>query len=142
MRDHRPPSGRSHVTEPLEPADHGLGGRGATLFRAVTAAYELEAWELPTLIEAARTLALIDRLEDALSGAELLVPGYKGQPTASPLLGEIRAHRQTYERLRAALSLPELDDDGGFVEYTSVTSRRASHAAQARWSRARQEGVA
>jgi hypothetical protein len=117
------------------PDDYGLEGRGRDQFLVLTDAYAFDQHEVPTLVELCRTLTLLDRLEHALAGAELLVPGYKGQPTASPLLGEIRAHRQTYTRLFASLNLPELDEDGQPIETRSPRSIRASKAAQARWNR-------
>lgn len=123
----------------LNPADYGLTGRGRDLFQVLNDAYTFDQHEVPALVETCRTLSLLDRLETALAGGDLLVPGYRGQPTASPLLGEIRAHRQTYTRLLASLNLPELDDAGEPIETRTPKSIRASRAAHARWLKARRE---
>lgn len=114
----------------------GLGKRGAKLWRDTLCRYELRVDELTILHEACRILGQIDYLADQLSGADLIVRGSMGQPAPHPFLAELRGCRSLLSQLVRQLKLP--DDDGADepAEMTP-TSRRAQHAANARWSQER-----
>lgn len=91
-------------------APAGLSRSSATLWRKLTKDFEFRIDELRILEDACRTMDLIDRLEEELSTAKLVVDGSMGQPVASPLATEIRQHRGTLVRLFAALKLPADED--------------------------------
>lgn len=111
-------------------APAGLGTSGRRLWTATTKEYELSEHELSILESAARELDIIDRLEKGLKDASLIVSGSMGQPTANPLLGEVRQHRTTAASLIKALKLPESDESTP-AQRSRSTSARA--AANARW---------
>lgn len=115
------------------PAPKSLTGDGVTLWRDVTADYDLRPDELSLLEQACRTLDVIGMLEAAWSefGFPMVTTGSMGQEVIHPLIGELRSQRASFERLRAALKLP---DDTSSVPVES-TSDKARRAAQARWSR-------
>jgi hypothetical protein len=56
--------------------------------------------------QAVRVLAEIVRLEKELDAGPLVVPGSRGQPMPTRLLGELRAHRWLLARLLAEGSSP------------------------------------
>jgi hypothetical protein len=86
-------------------APKGLGPRGRHFWRTVHAAYELEAHETELLVEAARTLDLVERLQATLDAAN--ATGADGKPNA--VLVELRQQRLTLARLLAALRIPDAD---------------------------------
>jgi len=94
------------TTKPRRPT--GLGPRGARLWKTVTAAHELDAGETELLVEAARTLDLIDQLREALDASELTVPGSTGQSRPNPLLSSLLGAQENLRRLVGALDLPEV----------------------------------
>lgn len=108
----------------------GLGVNGRRVWTATTRDYELGEHELAILESACRELDIVDRLEKALKDAKLIVNGSMGQPTANPLLGEVRQHRTTYTSLIKSLKLPE-SDEATPAQKARSTSARA--AAAARW---------
>lgn len=113
-------------------APAGLGSTGAKFWRDTTKVYELSAHEAHQLEHACRELDLIDRLEDELDGASLIVRGSMGQDVAHPLLAEIRQHRAAFSALVKALALPDAAEE---PKPESPRSRAARAAAQARWAR-------
>ena len=80
-----------------------LQAPGKALYRAVLAEFDLSAAEFRLLTEACRTTDELERLAQAMAGAELTVAGSRGQPRPSPLLDEVHKHRDTLARLLAAL---------------------------------------
>lgn len=123
-------------TEHPPPAPAGLSPRGADLWTAVVARYGLRVDELALLAEACRTLGAADYIAAELSGQPLIVKGSMGQPAPHPLLGELRAHRSLFAAMLRQLKLPDQIEDETPREL-SPTSRRAQHAANARWSQER-----
>lgn len=118
---------------PTDPpkAPVGLRTPGRRLWASVVGPYVLTPAELAILEQAARTADECDRLEKAARTSELVAPGYKGQPRAHPIFGEIRAHRALLGRLIGALNLPDEDQKLGL----RAGSRHARKAGAARWSR-------
>ena len=111
----------------------GLGDAGRVLWRDVCARYELDPAELLTLRELCRTADELDRLAAMMADHDPVVKGSRGQPVASPLMGEIRRHRVTFERLARALALPVAGEEVG-----SVRSPGRAYAARTRW---RKQGI-
>ncbi len=119
----------SAAPSPAVPPE-ALGPAGLKVWRSVVADYDLRPDELRILEDACREATLIDRLHHELQGAPLVVKGSMGQPTASPLVQEIRQHRQTFAALMARLKLEDIDGAAA-----GDRSARARAAAQARWRR-------
>jgi hypothetical protein len=119
------------------PAD--LGRSGTQLWRDIVAEYELRADEVRILGDACREADLVDRLEDELQDSPLIVRGSMGQPAASPLVTEIRAHRLAIKALLGALKLGEGEaaTPRGVRSHRGVTPSEAGRrAARARWGTA------
>jgi hypothetical protein len=121
----------SAPARPKPPDD--LQAAGKRLWRDVTGVYVLTATEVALLHEAGRTADECDRIVAALNGDPVTVPGSRGQDTANPLLAEARRHRVVLAGLVSALALPDVDTPTGRRQ--SPASKRAQHAAEARWSR-------
>ncbi|HYK96132.1 MAG TPA: hypothetical protein VE011_09745 [Candidatus Dormibacteraeota bacterium] len=113
----------------LTPAPRGLGARGRRLWRRLVADFDFSVPELELLAEACRTLDSIDFIATALAGAELAIPGSRGQLTAHPLLAEQRQQRELLGRLIGRLQLPDEDPD----DASAAATRFARRGAQARW---------
>ncbi len=111
----------------------GLEARGGALWDDITTAWELRADEFRILEHASRTLDDLDRLQKALVSADLIVQGSQRQPRRSPLIAEVRAHRELLSRLLRQLDLPDVQEPA----QRSAESLRKSAAAHARWDRVR-----
>lgn len=116
-------------TPPKAPADLRRGGPGRRLWSEVTGQWDLTPTEAATLAEAARGLDELELLRAALVGQPMTVAGSNGQPRPHPLLGELRAHRETVGRLLASLHLPA----DVAAAAPSMRSANAQKAAVARW---------
>jgi len=114
-------------------APKGLGRAGRRLWNEITKAYKLRPDEVRVLGDACREADLIERLEDELVDAPLMVKGSMGQLVASPLVSEVRQHRSTLSSLLKSLKLPDTDAAGERAE--SDASAQARAAARARWDR-------
>lgn len=112
-------------------APAGLGKTAAKFWVDTTKVYELSAHEALILESACRELDIIDRLEESLRDADLVVRGSMGQDVAHPLLAEVRQHRSSFTGLVKALKLPDTEAE----EPRSPRSMQAQAAANARWSR-------
>jgi len=95
----------------------------------VLSEYELNEAEVRLLTEAARTVDELERLRDALVDAEPLVAGSTGQPKPNGLFEEVRRHRETLQRLCAAMAIPKVGEEEG----EPGSSAKARRAAQVRW---------
>jgi hypothetical protein len=113
------------------PRPSHLGDRGGRFWDAVSGGYKLRPDELIVLEDACREIDLIDRLEEELRTASLVVTGGYEQEVANPLITEIRQHRGVVARLVNQLKLP----DGSAAEKPSA-AEAARKAANARWGNA------
>ncbi|MET7731613.1 hypothetical protein ABZT02_09610 [Streptomyces sp. NPDC005402] len=119
--------GADELPEP--PVD--LGVRGVELWRGVLADHELRVDELRVLEDACREVDLIERLEEGLRGAALVVTGSQGQPVANPIVQELRQHRGLVARLLGLLKLPDEEQAGRDAQWRT---QRARKAALTRWN--------
>ncbi|MGC9409818.1 hypothetical protein [Streptomyces sp. DZ1-3] len=108
-----------------------LGARGLELWRDVLADHDLRTDELRVLEDACREVDLIERLEEGLRGAPLVVNGSQGQPVANPIVQELRQHRSLVSRLLAALKLSDAEQQERDAGRRSQQARRA---ALTRWN--------
>lgn len=122
-------------------APKDLGPAGQRLWKSICRDYELRPDELAVLESACREADLIQRLEEALKDAPLVVKGSMGQEVASPLVTEIRLHRSTQAGLLRQLKIPDLEDEDEDEEPTVIRRRPMSRseaarkAANARWGK-------
>jgi hypothetical protein len=126
-----PPNG---ATMPRSPA--GLGSRGRSLWRTISADFVLGTAETEILGLACRTLDRINALEEALKGAPATVEGSQGQPRPHPLAGELRAEVLLASKLLAQLGIPtDLDPEDLHGSWQGLTpSERGKKAAARRWA--------
>jgi hypothetical protein len=111
-------------------APEGLGPKALEVWTEIAGNYELRIDELRVLEDSCREIDLIERLEEALQDADLMVTGSMGQPVASPLVQELRQHRGVLARLLGWLKLPDED-----APAKGARSASARQAAMARWGR-------
>jgi len=102
----------------------GLRRRGAAFWRKIAASYDLSTAERELLLEAARTIDLVERLEKVIAESPGLTIGLR----AHPAVVEIRQQRLALGRLLAQLQIPP-------EELESPTTVRARRAAEVRWNR-------
>ena len=93
------------VTEPHLTVPKGTGAAGARLWHSVVDDYELEEHELALLVEAVRTVDVLNELEADVRGTGPIVSSPQGDK-ANPALVEARQQRIALARLLAALRLP------------------------------------
>ncbi|MCX5114378.1 hypothetical protein OOK13_39155 [Streptomyces sp. NBC_00378] len=111
-------------------APSGLGEAGRALWVEILSEYELAPDERMLLVQACRTVDELEMLADALVDGAVVVHGSTGQPKASGLFAEARAHRVVLAKLLEQLALPADGDEEG----KSPAQLRAQKAAQARWA--------
>jgi hypothetical protein len=102
-------------------APAGLSAPGRRLWASVVDVYELTEAERALLVEAARTVDQLDRL-DAIARADGPVVDSPQGPRAHPALVEARQQRIALGRLIATLRLP--DDDGAQQPVAGRPQRR------------------
>src|SRR5690606_41193051 len=68
------------------------------LWDSIVPAYDLRPDEARMLADACREADIVQRLEDELADAPLMVQGSQGQLVASPLVSELRQHRSVLAR--------------------------------------------
>lgn len=123
---------------PKPKAPAGLGAAGRAFWREITGTYGLDPHERRLLHEAARTVDELDRVRKALEQApSLIAKGSMGQAVEHPLLGTLRQHRATLDKLIVRMSLP--DGQGNVV---TDGQRRSRAANDARWAGRRAEKAA
>jgi hypothetical protein len=108
-----------------------LGAAGRRLWREIVGRYELRPDEARLLADACREADIIDRLEEELAGAPLIVKGSMGQLVASPLVSEVRQHRTVLAGLLKSLKLPDTPAEA--ERRQTEVSEQARAAARARW---------
>jgi hypothetical protein len=113
--------------EPVIP----LGEAGRILWDAVAPDLELEDRERALLTLAADQFEELELLKAQIRSEGVAATGYKGQKRTSPHATEARQQRLAIARLLGMLSIPPDDDDS--EKPLTETSRRAQHAARARW---------
>jgi hypothetical protein len=118
--------------EPKSPAD--LGTEGKKIWRSIARdvaeqGLALDARELVWLRSAGKIADRIALLEAEIDGADMIVPGYNGQPTANPLLAEIRLHSQLLAQTLARLRVDAVETASGQM----VAGNRHRTAALSRW---------
>lgn len=121
------------MSPPKAPA--GLGAAGRKLWREVLADFALPPDGQALLVQACRTVDELEQLREAIADAEVMTTGSQGQPVASPLFAEARAHRATLAKLISQLALPDEED----VPKLTGAQERARNAAQTRWALHRQQ---
>jgi hypothetical protein len=89
----------------------GLAAAGRKLWTSVTGDYVLDEHESRLLLEACRTVDLLDGLEEAVRRDGPLLSSPQGQ-RAHPAAVEARQQRITLARLLAALRLPDEEAAG------------------------------
>ena len=112
---------------PLPPRPTGLRAAGRRLWDAIAGSFELRPDELRLLEDAAREADVIERMRKVVDKADAEVAGSMGQPTAHPLLAELRQHRALLTTILTKLKLP--DDPEGY----DAASDMGRRAARARW---------
>lgn len=93
-------------------APRGLENAGKRLWKDLhEEGFEFNAAEYRILEDACREADLIetleDRLQEEIKAGRMIVKGSQGQPTANPLVAEIRQHRMSIKALIGALKIPE-----------------------------------
>ena len=111
-------------------APEGLGPKALEVWIEIAGGYDLRVDERRVLEDACREIDLIERLEEELKDADLIVTGSMGQPVASPLVQELRQHRGVLARLLGWLKLPDEEEPA-----KGNTSASARQAAMVRWGR-------
>jgi hypothetical protein len=125
------------VKQPKPPPE--LGPEGKKLFRQIVAdaagqGIELTAAELVYLRQAGKLADSIALMEEALAGAELIVPGYMNKGLqANPLISELRMRRQLLGQTVARID-PNVPEPAGITG--GAGGNRFRQAALARWNRA------
>jgi hypothetical protein len=111
-------------------APEGLGEAGLALWQHVVGEFDLQPAEAALLVQACRTVDELEAISEALADGPAVVVGSTGQPKASPLFAEARAHRVVLAKLLEQMALPEVDEDEG----RTPNQLRASKAASVRWA--------
>ncbi|GGG50745.1 hypothetical protein GCM10011374_11680 [Kocuria dechangensis] len=106
------------MTEQKKRAPRNLGRAGKSLWNRVMDDYELSPAEEAVLVEAARVMDTLERLETEAAGQPLTDSSPQGR-VVNPLLREARMQRQTLDRLVRSLGIP-------LVEGTSRGNRRGN----------------
>ncbi len=103
-----------------------FGPAGRRLRDAAQAHFSFDAAEAELLRTACRLVDQLDRLTEALDGADIMVQGSTGQPRPNPLFEEMRKHSETLAKVVAALGLPK-------DTAARSPSELGEHAAMERW---------
>jgi hypothetical protein len=93
------------VRKAPEMAPAGLGAEALALWSSVVDAYDLEEHERTLLVQAVRTVDLLEKLDEEVRRDGPLVESPQGQK-AHPAATEARQQRIALARLLAALRLP------------------------------------
>ena len=105
----------------------GLRAPGRALWRRVVEDFELTAVETVSLELACRALDELTAIRRELSKTPLTHVGYRGHPSATPLLEEIRRHTLVVSKLLAGVGID--DEDTTAAVAAAGRLLRASHRA-------------
>jgi phage terminase small subunit len=97
------------VREAPEKAPDGLGAEALALWSSVVDGYDLDEHERTLLVQAVRTVDLLEKLDEEVRRDGPLVESPQGQK-AHPAATEARQQRIALARLLAALRLPAGDE--------------------------------
>lgn len=122
------------MTEPKKRPPADLGTAGKALWRRLASVYVFEPGELAILETACHQADDVAALEALIAEHGMIVSGSQGQPRLNAAVTEVRQGRLALGKLLGQLALPDEVD-----RPRSSTSKAAQHAANARWSRKRQE---
>lgn len=89
----------------------GLGESGRRLWSSVADAFELRVDEQLLLLQACRSVDLLDRLAAQAAVGGLTVTNAKGDEVTAPWITEHRQQSQNYARMLASLRLPDEEDE-------------------------------
>jgi hypothetical protein len=103
------------------PVPAGLAASGLKLWTSILKDYELDEHESALLLQACRTLDVIDALEADVHAFGTMIESPQGRKT-NPSIGEARQQRITLARLLAALRLPQGEE--GDHQATARPQRR------------------
>jgi len=99
----RPKEATVTENEPSPPT--GTGAAGRRLWLSVVTDYDLDEHERAVLVEAVRTVDVLDELDAAVRSEGAIVDGPQGS-RANPAVVEARQQRVVLARLIAALRMP------------------------------------
>ena len=109
-----------------------LGALGRELWADTRNAYELAPHEEAVLLQACRTLDLIETMRRRVQLDGIVSVGSMGQQVANPLLSELRQSRALFSSLMRSLALPDVEVPGA----VDITPNQNRSAAQSRWGKA------
>lgn len=92
-------------------APAGLAESGRALWESITGVFGLELYEQQMLLQACRSVDLLDRLAEKAAVSGLTVVNAKGDEVTAPWITEHRQQSQNYSRMIASLRLPEGESD-------------------------------
>lgn len=113
-----------------------LGNRGRAFWDAQQAQLEFDPHEEAVLLEACRTLDMIDALAKAVESDGVMLVGSQGQPVLNGAVAELRQQQAALARLIIQLNLDAADVAGAI----SAKSGASRAAAQKRWRDQKQVG--
>ena len=100
-----PPEPDAHDLPPEPPPETGPAGR--RLWAEVTERFDLNESELALLLEAARTLDVLEQLAAVVDRDGVMVTNARGEAQTHPAVVEGRQQRLALARIIATLRLPE-----------------------------------
>ena len=106
-----------------------LGVRGRAFWDLAQEKYEFDPHEAEVLLEACRTLDVIDELAGVVRRDGAMTVGASGQPVVHGAVGELRQYQAAASRLLAQLNL----DSAEVGQVLSAKQASARAAAQKRW---------
>lgn len=106
-----------------------LGPRGRVFWDLAQGKYEFDPHEAEVLLEACRTLDLIDELAGVVRRDGVMTVGASGQPVVNGAVGELRQYQAHAARLLTQLNL----DSAEVGQVLSAKQAQARAAAQKRW---------
>ena len=110
-----------------------LGPAGRKFWRAIMADFQLAGPHESALLEqACRELDIIDRLDDELADADLVINTPAHGEVANRLLSEVQQHRTAFRLLLRDLKLPAdpaMDTKSSDVVHLGASRTRRSHRA-------------